>query len=239
MGKWFGGGSSSSGTPADVAPHVPKAIEWENYNYPPLINVVHFQLSDLEEGPRRRAVRCAHYTFLYLCFCLVFNAVVNIVVVVGDADDKKGLHIMYSVFNLMIFSIVGMYAFYNGYKGLCTQNIRMTYKYMALQILITAFIVVSAFARGANFNGWGNAPRANESRRMSTVWVVLTLVEASFWTTCLVISLLSLFLIFRNRVHGRPMGTLITNPLATGHLSVSLSSAAAMANTTMAPSRRT
>jgi hypothetical protein len=47
-------------------------IEWTNYNYPPLILVMHFDLSELSDGGRK-PVAWAHRSYLILLLGLLTN----------------------------------------------------------------------------------------------------------------------------------------------------------------------
>lgn len=59
--------SSASG----IAPPQ-QTIDWDNYNYPPLIRIMHFNLNELE-GSARRVVRLCHWAFLLIIITLLVN----------------------------------------------------------------------------------------------------------------------------------------------------------------------
>ena len=51
----------------------PKEINWENYNYPPYINIVHFDLNELDDDRKVIFIKLENskiYSWLfYYCFC--------------------------------------------------------------------------------------------------------------------------------------------------------------------------
>ena len=111
-----------------------------------------------------------------------------------------------------------MYSFYNGYKGLATQNTRLTNNHVILQVVFLVFMLVASLASGANFYGFTNIPKAKNSSKMSGFWLAWTFIEASLWLFNLVVGGIALYKVAMNRRQGRPSGsggtTLLSNPLA-------------------------
>ena len=72
--------------------------------------------------------------------------------------------------DLIIFSIVGMYAFHCAYKGLATRNIRLSTRYAFVQVPLIVFVFLSMILGTSNFNGWMNLRRAEDSDELSGFW---------------------------------------------------------------------
>jgi len=49
-------------------------INWQNYNFPPCINLVHFSLDELQ-GTLRRFVLCQYLNFIIIIFIQLFNRI--------------------------------------------------------------------------------------------------------------------------------------------------------------------
>ena len=81
-----------------------------------------------------------------------------------------------------------MYSFYNVYKGLATNNPRMTNYHIGLQSLFLVFMFAASIASGANYNGWANLAKAGEADKMSGFWVGYTFFEAGAFTRLLLSS---------------------------------------------------
>ena len=105
----------------------------------------------------------------------------------------------FSIFNIIIYGIVGMYAFYNGYKGLATRNGRLTDQYVGLQALALVFMFAASIASGANYHGWTNVARASASPRMRDFWVGWSYFEATVWTLDYLVGSVALYKVVINR----------------------------------------
>ena len=161
----------------------------------------------MEDPGAREAVRWAHYNYIMAVITFALNIFANFVLACGGVK-WKGVHMIYAIFNLIIYSIVGMYSFYNGYKGLATQNGRMTTNYILLQSLFLVFMFAASIASGANYNGWTNIPIAADAKdSMAGFWVGWTYFESSLWTVNYVVGGVALYKTVTNRKdHGRSSG---------------------------------
>ena len=88
-----------------------------------------------------------------------------------DGDFSRGavdgVNVVYALFNVVIYGIVGMYAFYRGYKGMATRNGRLTDYYRLAAELFRAVPAYLLPVNGANYYGWSNAGRVKRSEKMS------------------------------------------------------------------------
>mmetsp|Transcript_15483 Transcript_15483/g.29870 ORF Transcript_15483/g.29870 Transcript_15483/m.29870 type:complete len:176 (-) Transcript_15483:689-1216(-) len=89
-------------------------VNWEDYNYPPYIRVVHYDDNDIEVPGQRAAVKWAHVCYILTTTSLLLNVAANIVLLCAGATDF--VNCVYAFFNLVIVAVVGMYGFYHGYK---------------------------------------------------------------------------------------------------------------------------
>jgi hypothetical protein len=172
-------------------------VDWEEYNYPPWINVLHYNVDDVEDAPARLAVKIAHVNYVCVASTFLVNLLGVIILAGGGAVD--GVNVVYSLFNAVIYAIVGMYAFYNGYKGLATRNGRLTDHYVWLQACFLVFMFAASVASGANYNGWANVARARRSRRLPDFWAGWSCFEASLWTANYLVGGVALYKVTTNR----------------------------------------
>ena len=152
----------------------------EDYNYPPYLNVLHYNSDDIENVSARAAVRLAHVSYLYTLSLFLLNFLGTIILAGGGAVDA--VNVVYTLFNVIIYSIVGMYAFYCGYKGMATRNGRLTDYYVWLQSFFCVFQLIASSVNGANYYGWSNAARARRSEKMSDFFLGWTFFESTMWT---------------------------------------------------------
>eukprot|EP00241_Pyramimonas_parkeae_P007985 CAMPEP_0114256994 /NCGR_PEP_ID=MMETSP0058-20121206/18476_1 /TAXON_ID=36894 /ORGANISM="Pyramimonas parkeae, CCMP726" /LENGTH=179 /DNA_ID=CAMNT_0001371651 /DNA_START=388 /DNA_END=924 /DNA_ORIENTATION=- len=143
-------------------------VNWEDYNYPPYIRVVHYDDNDIEVPGQRAAVKWAHVCYILTTTSLLLNVAANIVLLCAGATDF--VNCVYAFFNLVIVAVVGMYGFYHGYKGLATGNSRMTSRYLLVQIAVMIFMLLSSLLGVSNFNGWLNLKRAKDASHLSGFW---------------------------------------------------------------------
>jgi len=127
----------------------PIGIKWDDFNYPPLLRVIHYSSEELQE-PARNISKRIHASFLILVLILFIN-VINCIV--QTAQGGEGIMIFYSVLNILIFVPLGMFTFYRGYRGLANDIYLLKFYKIVQAILVILYIVFSIIAAGA-FNGW-------------------------------------------------------------------------------------
>lgn len=91
-------------------------LEWNNYNYPPLLRLFHYSTDKLQ-NPILRVVRILHINFITVLVISGINLLNNIVQVGSDA--APGEHIFYSFLNVTVFAPLALFVFYSGFYGLC------------------------------------------------------------------------------------------------------------------------
>ena len=158
-------------------------------------------------------MRWAHSSYRLLCFACLFNIAATLVLVSSGAKGSF-LNILYAIFNFIILSLVGLYSFYNAYKGLATNNMSMSMKYILIQGLAIVFMVVSVSAYGANFNGLGSLRKVKQaSARLKDMWVAWVIIESVLWLINLCVGIYSVYKVQQNRREGRPTAFPLTqNP---------------------------
>jgi hypothetical protein len=90
-------------------------LEWNNFNYPPLIRLFHYS-TDRLQNPIQRVVRVLHYSFLvYLVLCVI-NFLNNIVL--AACGVNSGIYILYSILNVFVLVPFSLFVFYSGFYGM-------------------------------------------------------------------------------------------------------------------------
>mmetsp|Transcript_18852 Transcript_18852/g.48589 ORF Transcript_18852/g.48589 Transcript_18852/m.48589 type:complete len:239 (+) Transcript_18852:71-787(+) len=169
------------------------AINWDNYNYPPLLHVVHFDLEELDAVPRL-IVRWCHWSYKLLVVCLFTNFVTNLVLAIG-AVKLKYLHAVYAFFNLVIGTTVGFYVFFSGYKGVAIASSSMMHRYMALEAAIIVLEFCFSILSVANFNGWTRVDQIDgaPTKELKLYWLAAAFIESILWTIAYVIGCVALY----------------------------------------------
>ena len=149
-------------------------IKWENFNYPPLLNLIHYSSEELPDSIKR-LVKCIHSSFLILILILIIN-VVNCIV--QTSQDGEGINIFYSFLNILIFVPLALFTFYRGYKGLAADSYLLRFYKIAQIILILCYLIFSIISAGA-FNGWVRAKHLMEKENYFTG--ALSIIESSLY----------------------------------------------------------
>lgn len=127
-------------------------IKWESFNYPPLLNLIHYSSEELPDSIKG-LVKCIHSSFLILIVIFLIN-VVNCIV--QTSQGGEGINIFYSFLNILIFVPLALFTFYRGYKGLASDSYLLRFYKIAQIVLILCYFIFSIISAGA-FNGWVRA----------------------------------------------------------------------------------
>jgi hypothetical protein len=134
---------------------------------------------------------------MYTLFLFCLNFLGTIILGGGGAIDA--VNVVYALFNIIIYGIVGMYCFYCGYKGMATRNGRLTDYYVWLQSLFCVFMLIASSVNGANYYGWSNASRAKKSEKMADVFLGWTYFESTMWTVGYLVGAAALYKVVTTR----------------------------------------
>lgn len=162
------------------------AIKWDDFNYPPMINVIHYSSAELPENSRG-IVRRIHCSFLILVIILFIN-LINCIV--QAAQGGEGINIFYSVLNFLIFIPLSMYTFYRGYRGLASDTYLLKFYKILQGVLVLCYIIFSIIGSGA-FNGWLRATNLLSEEKffpgaLSFIESALYSINAILAITCIV-----------------------------------------------------
>ena len=77
-----------------------KKIAWDNYNFPPCLNLIHYDLNEIDE-PEKTVVRRLYMSYMLFFIWGVFNLITTVLVVTSGTFE--GIRIFYSVFSFILF----------------------------------------------------------------------------------------------------------------------------------------
>jgi len=169
-------------------------IDWNNYNYPPLLRVVHYDLNDLPDE-LKKPIKFAHYTFILMFVILIFNFISSIIVAI---IIKYALFVFTSLLNVIIITPITFAGFYYGYRGFVTKTPKDVYIYLGVQALAILVYIIFDLVGSANLEGWTNFNRATGNGW----WIISTIIESIAWLVCIVLGCYSWFLVYTNRDTG-------------------------------------
>lgn len=167
------------------------AINWDNYNYPPFLKIMHFDLNELDPSCKT-VMRWVDTAYKLLIFCLLTNFVTNFILVV-EGVPQKSLHVVYSLFNLVIFTGAGLYLQHCAYKGVAASNSPMMRRYILGMSLLVMLGLAFSLLAFVNWNGWLRLPEAKASGVLHGYWYYATLTEASLFTLFALVGLVAVY----------------------------------------------
>eukprot|EP01066_Platyproteum_vivax_P010681 Platyproteum_vivax@DN4810_c0_g1_i1.p1 len=159
-------------------------IDWENYNYPPGLRLVHYDPKELPAGPCRTA-KLMNFSWLLTFVLLLWNLVATIVLA---AAGVAPINVLYAVLNLVILPVVHGVAFYLGYKGIARDSPSARNRYSIVTVALLVFFLFIAIVHFGSFNGFvrlyflfKSPPVYEISAGMRGFWIFTTVFESSGW----------------------------------------------------------
>lgn len=183
------------GVSASASATASPAVNWEDFNYPCArepCNLLHFDLEELKakQGERlHNCVRLVHRWWL-LCMGIVTLNFVNTFIITLGVDNSKifsGVNVLYSIFNIIIAFVAGLYTVYNAYKGLSIPSPKAKRNAQVMLVLLLILSLTQAFMGAGNANGFGNlgAVRMDAAKALDLgivgYWTAMTVIESLLW----------------------------------------------------------
>mmetsp|Transcript_21242 Transcript_21242/g.3445 ORF Transcript_21242/g.3445 Transcript_21242/m.3445 type:complete len:127 (+) Transcript_21242:1-381(+) len=100
-------------------------IDWNDYNFPPLLKIIHFTLGDFYE-PERGVIKKLFISWIILLAVCTWNILSTIVLV---ATIDPGIHVLFTILNWVLFVSFGTYVFYLGYYGIAKRENKKIFYY--------------------------------------------------------------------------------------------------------------
>jgi len=125
------------------------SIKWDNFNYPPLLKIIHYDLKELD-AETGSLVRKLNFVFMLNFLVSIINFINSLAQI---PVNDSGIRILYSVLNMLIFIPFTLYGFYKGYRGLTHSERELKFYYVISLLEIIAFFVFSIISGGC-YNGW-------------------------------------------------------------------------------------
>eukprot|EP01016_Furgasonia_blochmanni_P017648 TRINITY_DN20361_c0_g1_i2.p1 TRINITY_DN20361_c0_g1~~TRINITY_DN20361_c0_g1_i2.p1 ORF type:complete len:251 (-),score=5.14 TRINITY_DN20361_c0_g1_i2:51-803(-) len=153
-----------------AAPPPQLPINWEDFNYPPCLHLIHFSIKELQD-PYKSVVKKIHYSFLVL----VYNSFINISSSIAQTiEGFSPIRIFYSIIHLVILGSLGLFTLYRGYRGVtCQPQLLAIYK--IFQAWLSIVFLLCCFVNFTSINGWFRLQLLLENKLI--VCAVLAMVE--------------------------------------------------------------
>lgn len=112
-------------------------IEWEDYNYPPGLKIIHFKPSELEDPAKITIAHGLHIAFLCIPVFFLVNLTINILSLFFSIQDASFYEALYSAFHMLMGIPIAMGVFSKGYRSLAgISDERTWYKFGEIFMLV-------------------------------------------------------------------------------------------------------
>ena len=91
---------------------------WKQYNYPPLIKLFHYSLTDLQQ-PMLSLARRMHAAAIVVLIIQPVQLLNCILQVTSGCSAIRKYYIVYALANMLIWPALAFFVFYNGYTAIC------------------------------------------------------------------------------------------------------------------------
>eukprot|EP00696_Hemimastix_kukwesjijk_P002613 gnl/Hemi2/1321_TR465_c0_g1_i1.p1 gnl/Hemi2/1321_TR465_c0_g1~~gnl/Hemi2/1321_TR465_c0_g1_i1.p1 ORF type:complete len:270 (+),score=80.75 gnl/Hemi2/1321_TR465_c0_g1_i1:84-893(+) len=170
--------SSKPGKPKDTS-----GIDWENFNYPPLLNLCHIDRDELSPA-QDKAVGAAHWSFRLFNYLLVQNFIFTIILV-SVGSSYSGINIFYSGLDMLIVISANLYSFYMCFKGVARPANEFLKRYLIIQIVMILVELLFSIIGAGPLHGWAAIPEKNDhgaGEGVSGFWVAAAVIESLMYT---------------------------------------------------------
>lgn len=150
-------------------------IDWEDYNYPPGLKIMHFKPSELEDKSKIMVAHCMHVAFIGIPIFYLFNLSINLAGIFMKIEGASFYHALYSIFHFMIGVPLAMGVFSKGYRSLAgISDERTWYKFGEGFMII--FVLLAFFFEMLCYHGLQDVLRM---RKENGVIFIFGLIEQS------------------------------------------------------------
>lgn len=150
-------------------------IDWNDYNFPPCIKVVHFRLSDFHNN-EKKVITKMYVSWILLFIVLSWNIISTIVL---SATILAKINILYTFLNLILGMPLGTYVFYCGYFGVAKRESGNIKRYKVIGIILLLLMILFSILPFGAINGWARIPIVNDNGEDAGKFGVATCVIES------------------------------------------------------------
>jgi len=160
------------------APPSHSEINWVDFNYPPLLRLIHFNLDELPSS-LTGLVRCFNISFQLTTFTCVLNVISTSIIVMSTEAPPRWL--LQSALHLLLLPAAALAVFYGGYRGLAEPDPQLAFRFKVSQpALAFAYLLLGIVPWGCA-NGLAQLGEMKDYTEGSVFWVVVIIAESSLW----------------------------------------------------------
>eukprot|EP00928_Gymnodinium_smaydae_P031509 TRINITY_DN23100_c0_g1_i1.p2 TRINITY_DN23100_c0_g1~~TRINITY_DN23100_c0_g1_i1.p2 ORF type:complete len:235 (+),score=42.04 TRINITY_DN23100_c0_g1_i1:146-850(+) len=165
-------------------------INWVNFNYPPLLRIIHF---DIEELPVSLTgiVRRLKISFQLTVFACCLNVFDTLIVVFSTRAPKRWL--LQSGLHLVMLPAAALAVFYSGYRGLAEPDTSLLFRYKVGQPVLGFCYALLGIVPWGCANGLVQLAEMKQHTEGSVFWTVVIIFESTCWLVNVLFTVLNLY----------------------------------------------
>jgi len=168
-----------------------EGINWQDYNYPPGIRLIHYNREELPTAISD-ITKFQKAFFELVCVTCILN-VVNSFFCVATASGYPGKYFFYAILNCLIIPPIALGIFYHGYRGLATNSKALLNQYKILHGLALIFLLLFTLVPLGSINGYTRyGTDAYKNSTGTGYWAFAIFLESSLYLVNLIISTIAL-----------------------------------------------
>lgn len=154
-------------------------INWDDYNFPPCIKVLHFSLNDFK-GSERAVIKKMYVSWILLMTVLSLSILSNIVL---GATVLPGIIILFAFLNFILIGTFGTFLFFWGYFGIAKRESCKRIVYRIGQVILCLLYLVFSIIPAGAFNGWIKIGwLADEGSSAADFGIFMCVIESLIYT---------------------------------------------------------
>eukprot|EP00747_Dinoflagellata_sp_TGD_P207468 gnl/TRDRNA2_/TRDRNA2_81039_c0_seq3.p1 gnl/TRDRNA2_/TRDRNA2_81039_c0~~gnl/TRDRNA2_/TRDRNA2_81039_c0_seq3.p1 ORF type:complete len:229 (-),score=27.55 gnl/TRDRNA2_/TRDRNA2_81039_c0_seq3:174-860(-) len=193
----LGLGLPSASSTANAPAH--GEINWLAFNYPPLLNLIHY---DLDELPSHITgmVRLFNAAFVLTCVVCVVNFMDTFIIVVSTT--APGRWVIQSLLHCLLLPTASLWTFYTGYRGIATPDSQLIARYKVAQSVLAFLYLLMALVPWGCINGLAQLGGMSQYTTGSTFWMLAIIVESAGWLAVSAIATVNSIRVFKFDAYG-------------------------------------
>ena len=136
-----------------------------------------------------------HISYVLIIAVSLVNFLSTIILV--GTGFSKGVHMLYTILNIIIFIPLAMFVFWNGYYGLCKRP-RVTnhlWRYRIMQGVLCILWFIFSILSAGTFNGWAEISNLKADRLYFNIF--LSVIESLLYMASCALGAFCVYMSFR------------------------------------------
>eukprot|EP00929_Paragymnodinium_shiwhaense_P002668 TRINITY_DN102975_c0_g1_i1.p1 TRINITY_DN102975_c0_g1~~TRINITY_DN102975_c0_g1_i1.p1 ORF type:complete len:228 (-),score=43.05 TRINITY_DN102975_c0_g1_i1:111-794(-) len=166
-------------------------INWVDFNYPPFLRIIHYNLEELPSSLSGLVFRL-NISFQLTVFTCFLNLVDTLVIVFSTNAPKRWF--LLSLIHLVLFPAAALAVFYAGYRGLAEPDAQLLQKYKMSQPVLGFVYFLLMLVPWGSTNGLAKLGHIRDHASEGSVfWTVVIFAESFFWLVNVLFAVLNLY----------------------------------------------